>query len=149
MKCLKNKKGFTLVELIVVIAILGVLAAITIPASKSIIDNQEKSAAKNISQQIFRITVSNISELKHNGNRVADADYLIVLAAAVDRDVTSSAVDVLYYYDDSNTNLTSSQNIDYVLLTMVGTTVTTTYYNYEKSGAVAYDGMSYSQIVRE
>lgn len=47
-KKLKNKKGFTLVELIVVLVILAILAALLVPALTGYIDkaNQEKAIAE-------------------------------------------------------------------------------------------------------
>ena len=42
-KLLKNKKGFTLIELIVVIAILAILAAILIPSITSYIDEATRT----------------------------------------------------------------------------------------------------------
>lgn len=50
-KILKNKKGFTLIELIVVIAIIAILAAIAIPTFSGVMNDAKKanviSIAKN------------------------------------------------------------------------------------------------------
>lgn len=45
-KLLKNKRGVTLVELIAVLVILGIIAAIAVPTIGNLIDNQRKKAAE-------------------------------------------------------------------------------------------------------
>lgn len=45
-KILKNKKGFTLVELMVVVAILGVLVAVAVPVYNNVTDNAKKNTCE-------------------------------------------------------------------------------------------------------
>ena len=44
MKNLKNKKGFTIVELVIVIAVIAILAAVLIPTFSNVIQKAEASA---------------------------------------------------------------------------------------------------------
>ncbi|GKV68789.1 hypothetical protein NCCP2716_12870 [Sporosarcina sp. NCCP-2716] len=52
-KKLKNEKGLTLVELLAVIVILGIIAAIAVPAIGNIIDNSRVKAIKADAQTIL------------------------------------------------------------------------------------------------
>jgi len=52
MKMLKSKKGFTLIELIIVIAILGIIALIAVPNLAGIRQRSQVSADKRTAEQI-------------------------------------------------------------------------------------------------
>ena len=73
-KKINNRKGFTLIELIVVIAILGILALIAIPRLAGFTDRADRSAAEADARTILTaasallasddaVTVSNIEDL--------------------------------------------------------------------------------------
>ncbi|MCL2638304.1 MAG: type II secretion system GspH family protein [Oscillospiraceae bacterium] len=53
LQSLRNKPGFTLVELVVVIAIIGVLATVTIPVSASFVRRGQQTNRANIARNIF------------------------------------------------------------------------------------------------
>ena len=49
-----NKKGFTIVELVIVIAVIAILAAVMIPTFGGIIDKANKSAAEQEAKAIWK-----------------------------------------------------------------------------------------------
>ena len=60
-KSLKNKKGFTLTELIVVIASIGILAAVLIPSITSYIRNSKESAAIQDASAMYQELIAEVN----------------------------------------------------------------------------------------
>lgn len=54
----KSKKGFTIVELVIVIAVIGILAAVLIPTFGGVIDKANKSAALQEATSVMKATLA-------------------------------------------------------------------------------------------
>ena len=49
-----NKKGFTIVELVIVIAVIAILAAVMIPTFSNVIESAEKTAIQRKAEQAYK-----------------------------------------------------------------------------------------------
>lgn len=88
-KMLKNKKGFSLIELLIVIAIMGVLAVIAFSMFSGVVANSKKKAdntqAGNIQKALVAYIVDtgdvDLSDLKYGGSSVATGTWTNVVLA--------------------------------------------------------------------
>ena len=85
LKLRKNKKGFTLVELIVVIAIMAVLAGtiagVTVSQLNKQTDNANKTQAKKVADQIASLIIGNDIVLNEAGDGFVIAGTTDALSA--------------------------------------------------------------------
>lgn len=58
-KLMKNKKGFTIVELVIVIAVIGILAAVLVPTFGNIIEKANQSKALQNVKNAYTATLAN------------------------------------------------------------------------------------------
>ena len=70
-----TKKGFTLSELIVVIAIIGVLAAILVPTMLGYVKKSKLSSATSTASSVFKAINTSLVELDEEGFTVGDAKF--------------------------------------------------------------------------
>ena len=123
----RSRKGFTLVELIVVIAILGVLAAIIVPTTLHFV-NQGREEAANSDLTAVRdalnagltenptLTEENISQILSTAN-LTSAQYQITITISTTGQVTIHSA---YFDNEDNdvvfsTGLTAAAEITHII----------------------------------
>lgn len=103
----KLKKGFTLVELVIVIAVIAILSAVLIPTFGNVIGNAKESAAKSeVSNTITQYTTNQASNQLPSD--LPKEGYIILFKS--EQTVAGSNINYSASYDDANISYVFSYN---------------------------------------
>ncbi|MFQ6094477.1 MAG: type IV pilin protein [bacterium] len=91
----KNRKGFTLIELMIVVVIIGVLAALAIPRFMAATGKAKKSEAKTVLKQLYQLERAYFQE---NDQYVAGANKAALVATDLGFDDPCPSGDCRYDY---------------------------------------------------
>jgi len=78
-----NRKGFTIVELVIVIAVIAILAAVLIPTFSGIIDKANKSACLQEARNAYTAAYADdIEDGVIDGTGASDTNYTVTAGVA-------------------------------------------------------------------
>jgi prepilin-type N-terminal cleavage/methylation domain-containing protein len=106
LKKLRNKKGFTLAELLIVVAIIGVLVAISIPIFTAQLEKSRDAVTVANLRAAYAEAASDY--LTSNGQAVTDGDVSVTAPSATDGSVVVTVSNVVV----KGTNATDLSGID-------------------------------------
>ena len=108
-----NNKGFTLLEVILVVAILGVITLIIVPSVSSLLNKNKNEQYENLKKSIISAAKMYVSDNRYNLGIVCDSNEdmpkkYITLKQLVDSgDLSSPVIDPRYKSEISLSNVVS------------------------------------------